>query len=91
MRPLIEISLADVAIATALTFVALGASLPAQAETRLGGGGHRGGFHGAHGYGDRGFAGGYGQYRGYGGYARYGGYGGHCHGLWMLSPGAMCW
>jgi len=91
MRPLIEISLAGVAMAAALAFGALGVSIPAQAEVRMEGGGHQGGFHGGHGYVDRGFAGGYGQYRGYGGYARYGGYGGHCHGLWMLNPGAMCW
>jgi len=103
MRSMIKSSLAGVAVATALALGAVGATTPADAAMRMGGGGHGGGFHGGsfhgggfhHGFGGRGFAGGYGRgYGGYGwgGYPYYGGYYGYCDNpLWMLTPGYMCW
>ena len=82
MRSIIKGSLAGVAVATALSLGAVGATTPADAAMRMGGGHgssfHGGGFHGGgfrgggfrHGFRGRGFAGGYG--RGYGGYGGYG-------------------
>ena len=77
MRSIIKGSLAGVAVATALALGAVGATTPADAAMRMGGGTaasrrrlhgggfHGGGFHGGgfhHGFGGRGFAGGYGSW-----------------------------
>jgi len=100
MRPPIRSSFAIAGMTAAMALAAFAATTPAQAGTRIGGGGfHGGGFHGdrglrsgAFGHGYRGYAGGYGH--GYGGYGGvYGGWGGHsayggcASSLWMLNPG----